>query len=67
MVNPTFSQIELNDIIAAIKRANKIEQDNLKRTQHHTPNSKIAYYDNPDTQMHIALKTIFNKTGIKIN
>lgn len=66
-VNKIISQIELNDIIAAIKRANKIEQDNLKRTQHHTPNSKIAYYDNPDTQMHIALKTIFNKTGIKIN
>ena len=61
------NQIELNDIITAMKRANKITQDNVKRVQHHTPNARIAYYDNPDTQIHIALKTIFNKTGIKIN
>lgn len=65
-VNRIVSQIDLSDIITAIKRADKIVQDNLKKTQHLTPNTQIAYYDNPDTQMHIALKTIFHKTGIKM-
>lgn len=65
-VDNIMNQIELIDIIAAIKRAESIEATNIGKPPCITPNQKIKYYNNPDTQMHTILKSIFKKVGINI-
>ncbi len=65
-VEKIMEQITLEDIKNAIVRADKIEANNLTTVPNHTPQKHIAYYDNPDTQVHTALRTIFNKAGITL-
>lgn len=60
-VDNIMTQIGLYDIYSAIKRAEYIENINLGKTPHTTPNQHVKYYDNPDTQMHSVIKRIFNK------
>lgn len=67
-VDKIIDQIELNDIVEAMKRAAIIiDKNKHTRIPNITSNLLISYYDNPDTQIHLILKTIFDKAGIKIN
>lgn len=63
-VEKIMEQITLEDIINAIVRADKIETNNLTEMPNYTAQTHIAYYNNPDTQVHNALKNIFQKVGI---
>lgn len=64
-VDRILAQININDIFSAMKRAETISLLYPNKRPHITPSQKVAYYDNPDTQMHTVLKSIFKKVGIK--
>ncbi len=65
-VESIMAQITIEDIKNAIRRAEIIDENNKKRTPHSTPKNHILYYDNPDTQIHKAIKNILHKTGVLI-
>ncbi len=65
-VDTIIQQIKLKDIADAIRRAEEIEKINSKVSPHLTTIKRLTYYDNPVTKMHIILKMIFNKAGVKI-
>lgn len=58
-----LEQINIEDIKNAIFRAERIASDNLAKEANKTPQG-YKYYDNPDTQMHSMLKSIFQKVGV---
>ncbi len=62
-VQVILSQIEIEDIQAAIVRAELIAVKNLEKEANKTPKEN-EYHDNPDTQMHNLLKSIFQKVGV---
>lgn len=65
-VEKIMEQITLEDIKTAIIRADKIDTSNLTQTPNYTSQKNIVYYNNPDTQVHTALKSIFQKVGISL-
>jgi len=64
-VEKIIEQITFGDIKDAIKRAEEIDKLNKSVIPNITP-KKIKYYNNPDTNVHKALKNIFKKAGIKL-
>lgn len=62
-VESILDQINMGDIKAAIARAEFITSNNLKKEAKKT-SQKYVYYDNPDTKMHILLKSLFQKVGV---
>lgn len=62
-VDKILEQISMEDIEAAISRAETIASDNLQRTANKTPHGR-DYYDNPDTQVHSLLKWLFGQVGV---
>lgn len=56
-------QIEIDDVLNAIKRAKAIESSKSSEESMLTPNGN-AYYSNPDTQMHKLMMKIFKEVGI---
>lgn len=66
IVERIVEQISFEDIKNAIARADKIDIINRSKTAYFTPQKQIPYYDNPDTQIHKALRVIFNKAGIQL-
>lgn len=66
-VDKMIEQIELKDIVDAIRRADRIERANNKKTPHITAYKRMRYYDNPDTRMHTVLRIIFERVGVKID
>ncbi len=58
-----LKQIDIEDIKAAIVRADIIASSNLKKEANKT-SQKHEYYDNPDTKIHNMLKSIFHKVGV---
>lgn len=65
-VKAILDKIDLEDIKAAVRRAEVITASNLEKESNKTPQS-YEYYDNPDTQMHEMLKDVFSKIGIEKN
>lgn len=65
-VKAILEKINLEDIKAAIRRAEMIVASNLEKEANKTM-KEYEYYDNPDTQMHEMLKSVFSKTGIKFS
>ncbi len=61
-VEKIIAQINLEDIRTAMSNAERITSD-VKRTFNKTPQGN-DYYDNPDTQLHIMLRTILKKVGV---
>lgn len=61
-VEKIVEQISMEDIRFAISNAEKMTSD-VKRIQNKTPQGS-DYYDNPDTQLHIMLKGLFQKAGV---
>lgn len=59
-----LKQIGIEDIKAAIVRADFIASNNLKKEAKKT-SQKHEYYDNPDTEIHNMLRTIFQKVGVE--
>lgn len=57
------SQINFEDVVNAIKRAEKIESQNRENKKHQTPDGNV-YFENPDTKMHQIIKKIFVQTGM---
>ncbi|MCI8373983.1 MAG: RloB domain-containing protein [Lachnospiraceae bacterium] len=62
-VEKIMEQINMEDVITAIARAESIAFHNLKKASHKTPQGYM-YYDNPDTQIHNMLKLLFHKVGV---
>lgn len=58
-----LNQIDIENIKAAIARAELITSNNLAKEANKTP-QEHEYFDNPDTQMHNMLKSIFQKVGV---
>lgn len=58
-----LNQIDIEDIKTAIARAELITSNNLAKEVNKTP-QEHEYFDNPDTQMHNMLKSIFQKVGV---
>lgn len=58
------SQIRLDDIKAAITRAESVCIDSRPDVNKETSPNGHNYYNNPDTSMHVVLKEIFSKVGI---
>lgn len=59
-----LKQIDIEDIKAAIVRADFIASSNLKKEANKT-SQKHEYYDNPDTKIHNMLRSIFHKVGVE--
>ncbi|MBQ8298268.1 MAG: RloB domain-containing protein [Clostridia bacterium] len=65
-VKKIMSQIELSDVVEAIKRGKAIAKNNSAKVPNLTAAKSYPYYNNPDTQMHVLLEKILVKAGIKI-
>lgn len=57
-------QIDISDVVRAIKRAEVLETSKASNESIRTPNGN-SYYNNPDTQMHRVMKQIFEEVGIE--
>lgn len=57
-----LKQITLNDVKAAIRRADKLQRDNANINRH--TNELNHYEDNPSTSVHDVVKAIFESAGI---
>lgn len=65
-VEKMMEQINMEDVLTAIARAEKMACAHSKKAAHRTSQG-FEYYDNPDTQIHNMLNLLFQKVGVQVN